>query len=117
VVHIPDALSMENAAPLLCAGITVFSPLKKNGCLHGGKKVGISGLGGLGHLAVKFAKAMGNHVTVFSTSPSKKEEAINELGADAFLISKDQAAIKVHNVAHCKLLSLVVNYVLVIVLS
>lgn len=90
---------MENAAPLLCAGITVFSPLKKNGCLHGGKKVGVSGLGGLGHLAVKFAKAMGNHVTVFSTSPSKKEEAINELGADAFLISKDQDAIKVRYLA------------------
>lgn len=94
VVHIPDALSMENAAPLLCAGITVFSPLKKNGCLHGGKKVAISGLGGLGHLAVKFAKAMGNHVTVLSTSESKREEALKELGADAFLISKDQAAIQ-----------------------
>lgn len=91
---------MENAAPLLCAGITVFSPLKKNGCLHGGKKVAISGLGGLGHLAVKFAKAMGNHVTVLSTSESKREEALKELGADAFLISKDQAAIQVHNRLH-----------------
>jgi D-arabinose 1-dehydrogenase-like Zn-dependent alcohol dehydrogenase len=97
VVHIPDALEMENAAPLLCAGITVYSPLKKHGMEKGGKRVGVSGLGGLGHLAVLFAKAMGNHVTVLSTSTSKKEEALNELGADAFLISKDQSAIQVHN--------------------
>ena len=95
VVHIPPALALDNAAPLLCAGITVFSPLKKHDMQKGGKKVGVSGLGGLGHLAVRFAKAMGNHVTVLSTSEAKKSEALNELGADAFIISKDQNAIQV----------------------
>ncbi|KAG0557010.1 hypothetical protein M758_11G092300 [Ceratodon purpureus] len=105
VVHIPDALELETAAPLLCAGITVYSPLKKHGMEKGGKRVGVCGLGGLGHLAVRFAKAMGNHVTVLSTSESKKEAALNELGADAFIISKDQNAIQ----AAVKSLDLVID--------
>lgn len=95
VVRIPDALEMASAAPLMCAGITVFSPLKKHGMERGGRRVGVSGLGGLGHLAVRFAKAMGNHVTVLSTSEGKRDEAIKELGADAFIISKDEDAIQV----------------------
>jgi len=79
---------MDAAAPLLCAGITVFSPLKDHDLVAtGGKKIGVVGLGGLGHLAVKFGKAFGHHVTVISTSPSKEEEAKQRLGADDFIIS------------------------------
>ncbi|WOL05950.1 hypothetical protein Cni_G14681 [Canna indica] len=89
VVHIPDNLPLDKAAPLLCAGITVFSPMKQHNMLQPGKKLGIVGLGGLGHIAVKFAKAFGLHVTVISTSPSKEKEAKERLGADDFLVSTD----------------------------
>lgn len=90
VVHIPENLAMDAAAPLLCAGITVFSPLKDHDLVErGGKKIGIVGLGGLGHVAVKFAKAFGHHVTVISTSPSKESEAKERLGADDFIVSTD----------------------------
>lgn len=88
VVHIPDNLAMDAAAPLLCAGITVFSPMKDNDLLKSpGKRIGIVGLGGLGHVAVKFGKAFGHHVTVISTSPSKEREARERLGADGFIVS------------------------------
>ncbi|XP_022739459.1 probable mannitol dehydrogenase [Durio zibethinus] len=90
IIRIPDDLPLEAAAPLLCAGITVYSPLKYFGLDQPGLHVGVVGLGGLGHLAVKFAKAMGAKVTVISTSPNKKKEAIENLGADSFLISSDQ---------------------------
>lgn len=97
VVHWPENLPME-AAPLLCAGITTYSPLKHFELDKPGKHVGVVGLGGLGHMAVKFAKAFGAKVTVISTSIGKKDEAIKHLGADAFLVSKDaeqmQAAVK-----------------------
>ncbi|KAL5705479.1 cinnamyl-alcohol dehydrogenase [Ranunculus cassubicifolius] len=91
IVKIPENLPLDGAAPLLCAGITVYSPLKYFGLSEPGMHIGVVGLGGLGHMAVKFAKAFGAKVTVISTSPGKKQEAIERLGADAFLISKDQA--------------------------
>ncbi|KAA8531258.1 hypothetical protein F0562_005967 [Nyssa sinensis] len=89
VVRIPDKLPLDASAPLLCAGITVYSPFKYFGFDKPGMHVGVVGLGGLGHLAVKFAKAFGVKVTVISTSPSKKKEAIENLGADSFLVSRD----------------------------
>lgn len=87
---------MDAAAPLLCAGITVFTPMK-DGNLIGSprKKIGVVGLGGLGHIAVKFAKAFGHHVTVISTSPSKEKEAKERLGADEFIVSKDPQQMQV----------------------
>ncbi|GAB4848814.1 Probable mannitol dehydrogenase [Ancistrocladus abbreviatus] len=88
-VRIPNNIPLEAAAPLLCAGITVYSPLRYYGLDKPGLHVGIVGLGGLGHVAVKFAKAFGSKVTVISTSPNKKDEAINRLGADSFLVSRD----------------------------
>ncbi|KAK1322703.1 putative mannitol dehydrogenase [Acorus calamus] len=87
VVRIPDNLPLDAGAPLLCAGITVYSPLKYFGLAEPGKSIGVVGLGGLGHVAVKFAKAFGAKVTVISTSPGKEKEAIEQLGADAFLVS------------------------------
>ncbi|CAA7391443.1 unnamed protein product [Spirodela intermedia] len=89
VVRIPDALPLDAAAPLLCAGVTVYSPMKRHNMLHPGTKLGVVGLGGLGHVAVKFAKAFGLHVTVISTSISKRDEATRRLGADNFLLSTD----------------------------
>ncbi|WMV53176.1 hypothetical protein MTR67_046561 [Solanum verrucosum] len=88
VVHWPENLPME-AAPLLCAGITTYSPLRYFGLDKPGMHIGVVGLGGLGHMAVKFAKAFGTKVTVISTSVSKKDEAIDRLGADSFLVSRD----------------------------
>ncbi len=78
---------LERIAPLLCAGITTYSPLKRFGTKKG-KRVGVVGLGGLGHMAVKIAKAMGAEVTVFSTSPGKATDA-KALGAKNFVISTD----------------------------
>ncbi|KVI07303.1 hypothetical protein Ccrd_014274 [Cynara cardunculus var. scolymus] len=90
VLHIPENLPMDATAPLLCAGITVYSPMIDNN-LHRmiERRVGIVGLGGLGHVAIKFAKAFGHRVTVISTSPSKEVEARKLLGADDFIISTD----------------------------
>ena len=79
IVRIPDNLPFDAAAPLLCAGITVYSPLRFYGLDKPGLHVGVVGLGGLGHMAVKFAKAMGAKVTVISTSPNKKKEALEIL--------------------------------------
>ncbi|KAA8546667.1 hypothetical protein F0562_003102 [Nyssa sinensis] len=89
VVRIPDNMPLDAGAPLLCAGITVYSPLKYFGLDKPGMHVGVVGLGGLGHVAVKFAKAFGVKVTVISTSPNKKDEALKHLGADSFLVSRD----------------------------
>ncbi|KAF8017342.1 hypothetical protein BT93_H2510 [Corymbia citriodora subsp. variegata] len=89
VIKIPSNLPLDGTAPLLCAGITVYSPLKYYGLDKAGMHLGVVGLGGLGHMAVKFAKAMGVKVTVISTSPNKKKEAMDHLGADGFLISRD----------------------------
>lgn len=81
---------MDAAAPLLCAGITVYSPMKEGKLMESsGKKIGIVGMGGLGHIAIKFGKVLGHHVTVISTSPSKEHEAKHRLGADAFILSTD----------------------------
>lgn len=95
IVRIPDSLPFDAAAPLLCAGITVYSPLRYYGLDKPGMHVGVVGLGGLGHVAVKFAKAMGVKVTVISTSPNKKE-AIEHLAADSFLVSRDQDEMQVY---------------------
>lgn len=89
IVHFPENMPLDSGAPLLCAGITVYSPLKHFGLAQHGKHIGVVGLGGLGHVAVKFAKAFGAKVTVISTSPSKKDEALEHLGADSFLVSRD----------------------------
>lgn len=85
VLKIKKGQKLERVAPLLCAGITTYSPLKRYGAKKG-KKVGVVGLGGLGHMAVKIAKAMGAEVTVFSTSPGKEADA-KKLGAKNFLLT------------------------------
>ncbi|KAK9289229.1 hypothetical protein L1049_017703 [Liquidambar formosana] len=89
-LRIPENYPLGLAAPLLCAGITVYTPMMRHKMNHPGKSLGVIGLGGLGHLAVKFGKAFGLNVTVFSTSISKKEEALSLLGADNFVVSSDQ---------------------------
>ncbi|KAE9403115.1 NADP-dependent alcohol dehydrogenase [Gymnopus androsaceus JB14] len=89
VLRIPDTIPMNVAAPLLCAGITVYSPLKHWG-IGPGKKVGVIGLGGLGHMAVKIAKAMGAEVTVFSQTLSKKDLGI-KMGADNYYATSDRS--------------------------
>ncbi|CAI5534555.1 unnamed protein product [Closterium sp. Naga37s-1] len=94
VLSIPDKLPSDMAAPLLCAGITVYSPLVYYGVNQPGKRLGVVGLGGLGHMAVKFGKAFGMHVTVLSTSPGKEKEAKDVLGADRFIVTKDADAMK-----------------------
>uniref|UniRef100_UPI002B413EB1 zinc-binding dehydrogenase n=1 Tax=Pseudomonas aeruginosa TaxID=287 RepID=UPI002B413EB1 len=78
---------LDAAAPLLCAGITTYSPLHHFG-VKPGHRVGIVGLGGLGHMGVKFAKAMGAHVTVLSQSEKKREDAMR-LGADDYIATND----------------------------
>ena len=87
VLRVPTNLDLAGAAPLLCAGITTYSPMRHWGVTKG-KKVGVVGLGGLGHMGVKFAHALGAHTVVFTTSPSKKDDALR-LGADEVVISKD----------------------------
>jgi uncharacterized zinc-type alcohol dehydrogenase-like protein len=87
VVAVPEGLDSAGAAPLMCAGITVFAPLKRFGA-GPGTRVGVVGLGGLGHLALLFAKALGAEVTVFSHSESKRNDA-HALGADHFVLSTD----------------------------
>src|SRR5919112_5905712 len=87
VLYVPSNLDLAGVAPLLCAGITTYSPIRHWGVTKG-KKVGVVGLGGLGHMAVKFAHAFGAHVVVFTTSPNKKEDA-HRLGADDVIVSSD----------------------------
>jgi uncharacterized zinc-type alcohol dehydrogenase-like protein len=87
VLRVPENLDLAGAAPLLCAGITTYSPMRHWGVTKG-KKVGVVGLGGLGHMGVKFAHALGAHTVVFTTSPSKEEDALR-LGADEVVISRD----------------------------
>ena len=87
VLRLPSNLDLAGAAPLLCAGITTYSPMRHWGVTKG-KKVGVVGLGGLGHMAVKFAHALGAHVVVFTTSPSKTGDALR-LGADEVVISRN----------------------------
>jgi len=94
VLNIPANLDLAGAAPLLCAGITTYSPLKRAN-VGPGKKVGIVGLGGLGHMGVKLADAFGAHVVVFTTSPSKREDALR-LGADEVVISRNADEMQQH---------------------
>lgn len=105
VLRVPENLDPAAAAPLLCAGITTYSPLRTWGA-GPGKKVGIVGLGGLGHMGVKLAHAMGAHVVLFTTSPSKIEYG-KRLGADEVVISKDPEQMK----AHANSFDLIVNTV------
>lgn len=88
VLHLPDKKNLAGVAPLLCAGITTYSPLR-HWNVGKGQKVGIVGLGGLGHMGVKLANAMGAHVVLFTTSPNKKEDA-QRLGAHEVVVSKNQ---------------------------
>ena len=87
VLRVPTNLDLAGTAPLLCAGITTYSPMRHWGVTKG-KKVGVVGLGGLGHMGVKFAHALGAHVVVFTTSPGKKDDAIR-LGADEVVLSRN----------------------------
>ncbi|GGE86727.1 uncharacterized zinc-type alcohol dehydrogenase-like protein [Chishuiella changwenlii] len=94
VLRVPENIDVKAAAPLLCAGITTWSPLR-HWNVKPGDKVGVIGLGGLGHMGVKFAKAMGAHVVMITTSESKGADA-KKLGADEVLISKDNAQMEAH---------------------
>jgi alcohol dehydrogenase (NADP+) len=105
VLNVPENLDPAAAAPLLCAGITTYSPLRTWGA-GPGKKVGVVGLGGLGHMGVKIAHAMGAHVVLFTTSPSKIEDG-KRLGADEVVISKDPEQMQ----AHANSFDLIVNTV------
>jgi uncharacterized zinc-type alcohol dehydrogenase-like protein len=94
VLKIPANLDLAGAAPLLCAGITTYSPMRHWGAGKG-KKVGVVGLGGLGHMAVKFAHALGAHTVLFTTSANKKEDALR-LGADEVVLSKNADEMNKH---------------------
>ncbi len=104
VLRIPEGPDSQAVAPLLCAGITVYPPLKDYA--GPGKEIGVIGLGGLGHVAVRIAKAMGSRVTVFSHSPSKEADA-RRLGADAFASSTDTRALKAMRMSFDMILSTV----------
>jgi uncharacterized zinc-type alcohol dehydrogenase-like protein len=93
-VKVPESLDLKAAAPLLCAGITTYSPLR-HWKVGKGQKVGVIGLGGLGHMGIKFAKAFGAHVVMITTSPDKGKDA-KRLGADEVLLSRDEAAMTAH---------------------
>jgi len=95
VLRIPDKLDPAAAAPLLCAGITTYSPLR-HWQVGPGQKVGIVGLGGLGHMGIKLAHAMGAQVVLFTTSPNKKDDALR-LGADEVVVSKDAQQMAAHH--------------------
>jgi uncharacterized zinc-type alcohol dehydrogenase-like protein len=91
-IAVPEALESENVAPLLCGGITVYSPLR-NHLARPASRVGVIGIGGLGHMGVQFAHAFGSEVTAFSTSTDKEEEA-RSLGAHHFVNTRDTGALK-----------------------
>lgn len=93
-LKVPASLSLAGVAPLLCAGITTYSPIRRWGDVKG-KKVGIIGLGGLGHMGVKFAHAFGAHTVVLTTSASKKDDALR-LGADEVILTRDANAMQKH---------------------
>jgi uncharacterized zinc-type alcohol dehydrogenase-like protein len=92
VIPIPEALASEQTAPLLCGGITVYSPMRTHG-INPSSRVGIVGIGGLGHIALQFARVFGARVTAFSTSAAKEKEA-RALGADDFVNSRESKAMK-----------------------
>ena len=92
VLRVPAGIPLDRAAPLLCAGITVYSPLRHYG-LKAGDQIAVVGLGGLGHMGVKIARAMGAKVTVLSTSPGKRDDAL-ALGADGFAATREPATFR-----------------------
>ena len=92
VIPLPEALESESAAPLLCGGITVYNPMRTHG-VNPSSRVGVVGIGGLGHLAIQFARAFGAEITAFSTSAAKEEEAL-ALGAHHFVNSRESKAMK-----------------------
>lgn len=94
IIRIPDNMPLDAAAPLLCAGITVYSPMKHYGLDKPGLHVGVVGLGGIDHVAVKFGKVMGMKITVISTSPNKKDEALKKLGADSFWLAEKKISLR-----------------------
>lgn len=94
VLQVPASLDLAATAPLLCAGITTYSPLRQWN-VRKGQKVGVVGLGGLGHMALKFGKALGAHVVLFTTSPNKTQDALR-LGAEEVVISKNQSEMQKH---------------------
>jgi len=94
VLRVPANLNLAGTAPLLCAGITTYSPMR-HWRVTKGKKVGVVGLGGLGHMGVKFAHALGAHVVVFTTSPNKKDDALR-LGADEAVVSRNESEMQKH---------------------
>ena len=94
ILRVPSNLDLAGAAPLLCAGITTYSPMRHWG-VSKGKKVGVIGLGGLGHMGVKFGRAFGAHVVVFTTSPGKREDALR-LGADDVVVSRNSDEMQKH---------------------
>jgi uncharacterized zinc-type alcohol dehydrogenase-like protein len=94
VLRIPENLDPAGAAPLLCAGITTYSPMRRWGVAKG-QKVGVVGLGGLGHMGVKFGHAFGARVVVFTTSPGKREDALR-LGADEVVNSRNPGELLAH---------------------
>ncbi len=94
VLRLPANLKLAGAAPLLCAGVTTYSPMRRWGVAQG-KQVGVVGLGGLGHMGVKFARALGAHVVVFTGSPGKKDDALR-LGAHEVVMSRDAGELKKH---------------------
>lgn len=94
VLHVPANLDLAGVAPLLCAGITTYSPMR-HWNVSAEKKVGVVGLGGLGHMGVKFARALGAHVVVFTTSPNKKEDALR-LGAHEVVVSRNANEMQQH---------------------
>jgi uncharacterized zinc-type alcohol dehydrogenase-like protein len=94
VLRVPSGLDLAGTAPLLCAGITTWSPMRHWGVTRG-KKVGVVGLGGLGHMGVKFAHAFGAHVVAFTTSPGKQEDA-RRLGADEVVVSSNADQMEKH---------------------
>jgi uncharacterized zinc-type alcohol dehydrogenase-like protein len=94
VLRVPPNLDLAGTAPLLCAGITTYSPMR-HWNVSKGKKVGIVGLGGLGHMGMKFAHAFGAHTVVFTTTPNKKEDAMR-LGADDIVVSRNADEMKKH---------------------
>ncbi len=94
VLRVPEGLDLAATAPLLCAGITTYSPLR-HWKVGPGQKVGIVGLGGLGHMGVKFARAFGAHVVLFTTSPGKVQDGLR-LGAHEVVISKNEEEMKAH---------------------
>lgn len=102
VIKIPDDMDHAKTPPILCAGITMYSPLNYWGCRNGGKTVGIVGIGGLGTMGVKLAKAMGNKVVAISTS-DKKEALAKEKGADVFVISTNEESMNA-NAMTCDLI-------------